>query len=635
MSNWRTNVKKQESFLRVKRDKHLDCQKLFPFMKQEKIQTIKEKIAWLLDQVHKDQAKERDIIEEVHESHRKSAANLINYLSLRSFDIRKLQRKLGYLGMSRLARAEAHVEASLKTTLFFLNHLLGEKEVFSTKYTISIKGSEKKLLRNTEDLFGAAPQNRRLRIMVTMPTEAEDNYQLVEQMIANGMNCARINCAHDTPAQWLKMIENIKKASRKLNKIVTITMDVAGPKIRTGELRSGPKVKHFSPLRNELGKVITPAVITLVPDNKVVLEEGELPVPKQWLFQCKPGDKIRFTDTRNESGEFKVVEVADEEVIINSYKSVYLGTGTKLTASHGDGIIGDLPPLEQSIFLKNNDELILHKKPVKGCPAQNDKDGNLRQIAFLSCTLPEALDGVMVGDPVYFDDGKIRGIVEQKDNHMLKIKIIQAKSEGTKLKADKGINFPESDLKISGLTDKDKEDLKFIAKYADAVNFSFVNGPSDVQDILKELDKLQAKDKLGIILKIETQKGYDNLTKILLEAMKTQRIGVMIARGDLAIEAGWKRMGSIQKEMLAICNASHVPVVWATQVLENLAKKGLPSRSEITDAVNATRAECVMLNKGPHIIEALQLLDQLIESSEMYQDKNAPMLPKLKKISKK
>ena len=81
--------------------------------------------------------------------------------------------------------------------------------------------------------------------------------------------------------------------------------------------------------------------------------------------------------------------------------------------------------------------------------------------------------------------------------------------------------------------------------------------------------------------------------------------------------------------MLKVCNAAHVPVVWATQVLENLAKKGIPSRSEITDAATSIKAECVMLNKGPHITEAIRLLDTILKGMENYQDKNAPMLPAL------
>jgi len=104
----------------------------------------------------------------------------------------------------------------------------------------------------------------------------------------------------------------------------------------------------------------------------------------------------------------------------------------------------------------------------------------------------------------------------------------------------------------------------------------------------------------------------------------------MIARGDLAIECGWGNMARIQQEILRICEAAHLPDIWATQVLENLAKKGLPSRAEITDAALSQQAECVMLNKGDHIFEAIQLLDKIIRDTEDYQDKMAPLSPELK-----
>ena len=161
------------------------------------------------------------------------------------------------------------------------------------------------------------------------------------------------------------------------------------------------------------------------------------------------------------------------------------------------------------------------------------------------------------------------------------------------------------------------------------VNVSFVNRVADVQELLSELRALQAEDSLGIILKIETQSGFNNLTDILIEAMQAPRVGVMIARGDLAVECGWENMARIQEEILSLCQSAHVPVVWATQVLENLAKKGIPSRAEITDAAMAQRAECVMLNKGPHISLAVRMLDYILRNMEDYRHKRAPMLPML------
>ncbi len=111
--------------------------------------------------------------------------------------------------------------------------------------------------------------------------------------------------------------------------------------------------------------------------------------------------------------------------------------------------------------------------------------------------------------------------------------------------------------------------------------------------------------------------------------MQAFPIGVMIARGDLAVETGWKNFASIQEEILRICEAAHIPDVWATQVLENLAKKGVPSRAEITDAAMAQRAECVMLNKGLYIEKTIKMLDKILRRMQRFQKKKETVLPRL------
>ena len=104
----------------------------------------------------------------------------------------------------------------------------------------------------------------------------------------------------------------------------------------------------------------------------------------------------------------------------------------------------------------------------------------------------------------------------------------------------------------------------------------------------------------------------------------------MIARGDLAVECGYERMAEVQEEILWACEAAHLPVVWATQVLETLARTGLPSRAEITDAAMGERAECVMLNKGPHILDAMRMLDDILRRMQAHQAKKRPLLRALK-----
>ena len=294
--------------------------------------------------------------------------------------------------------------------------------------------------------------------------------------------------------------------------------------------------------------------------------------------------------------------------------------------------VGEIPPVELAIILRTGDLLTITRKDIEGNPAEFDEDGNIVKRAHVSCQLQEVFEHIKAGEKILFDDGKIEGLIEEVQSDQFEVRITRAKEKGAKLKSEKGMNFPETRLGISGLTAKDREDLPFVAREADIVNFSFVNSAEDVRDLHVELDKLGVRNSLSIILKIETRYAFDQLVNILLEAMKTERIGVMIARGDLAVETGWDSIGKVQEEILSLCGAAHIPVVWATQVLENLAKKGLPSRSEITDATTSLKAECVMLNKGPYINDVLRLLDAILSDMERFHEKKEGMLPQMQRL---
>jgi pyruvate kinase len=111
--------------------------------------------------------------------------------------------------------------------------------------------------------------------------------------------------------------------------------------------------------------------------------------------------------------------------------------------------------------------------------------------------------------------------------------------------------------------------------------------------------------------------------------MRRYPTAVMIARGDLAVECGWERLAELQEEILWLCEAAQVPVIWATQVLEHKAKKGQPSRAEISDAAMSQRADCVMLNKGPHILAAIRMLDNILRRMQGHQYKKTARLGKI------
>ena len=117
------------------------------------------------------------------------------------------------------------------------------------------------------------------------------------------------------------------------------------------------------------------------------------------------------------------------------------------------------------------------------------------------------------------------------------------------------------------------------------------------------------------MIKVETPDAVRNLPDLLFSGMCEEKVGVMIARGDLAVEIGFERMSEVQEEILWICEAAHVPVIWATQVLETLNKSGVATRSEITDAAHAAFADCVMVNKGTHLIKTMETLKDILVRS--------------------
>jgi pyruvate kinase len=244
------------------------------------------------------------------------------------------------------------------------------------------------------------------------------------------------------------------------------------------------------------------------------------------------------------------------------------------------------------------------------------------------CSLPEVLAAAGVGHRVILDEGKCSGVVETVETNGLVLRIERAPAGGRKLKPDKGLNFPDTELQLSPLTSRDLADLEFVAANADLIGYSFVQDAADVQRLQAELALRRPDDwrSLGLIAKIETPRAVRNLPDIVVAAAGRQPFGVMIARGDLAVELGFERLAEMQEEIAWLCEAANVPVIWATQVLESLLKHGLPSRSEMTDAAMAGRAECVMLNKGPYLPEAVGVLDRVLTRMAAHQRKKTPTL---------
>ncbi|HEY9704691.1 MAG TPA: pyruvate kinase, partial [Allocoleopsis sp.] len=252
---------------------------------------------------------------------------------------------------------------------------------------------------------------------------------------------------------------------------------------------------------------------------------------------------------------------------------------------------------------------------------------NISVSYIASCSLPEVLPQLNIGDSVWIDEGKAGGEVINIMPEGVLIKITHTPLKGFKLAVDKSLNFPDTVLHLRALTDKDLQDLNFVAHHADIIGYSFVQTAADLKLLQQELDqRLLNSRQIAIMAKIETKEAIRNLPELIVQAAGKQPLTIMIARGDLAVEISYERLAEMQEEILWLCQAAHVPVIWATQVLENQTKKGVPSRAEITDAAMSERAECVMLNKGAFIMDAVTTLDDVLTRMQEHQSKKTPQL---------
>ncbi|CAN5880494.1 pyruvate kinase [soil metagenome] len=564
--------------------------------------------------------------------HLSSARNMLHYWALRQGDLRGLQARLSAYGLSSLGRSESHVQATLLSVKSAIDAMLGDRWQQPLPAGVLLDQGVALLRHRTRTLLGPEPVDRVTRIMVTLPSSAATDADLVRDLVERGMNVARINCAHDDVEAWRSMANHVKQAASATGKVCLIAMDLAGPKLRTGSLEPGPRCVKLRPSRNKLGQVTTPARAWLTatenpiapPDPSLV----SLPVSGDWLRRRHAGDTLHLHDTRGSKRRL-VLEAVDQPAalgggfVVNAGQTTYLATGTVLHVhgSKDSTHLCELPQTEQSLTLHRGDIL----KLTRDCaPASVATDSAPR----IGCTLPEVFDHARLGEKVHLDDGLISGEVVSVSSGVLSVRIDHAADGGSRLHAGKGVNVPDAELPISALTDKDISDLPAVVELADLVEMSFVRTPADVTQLLDELSRL-GDESLGIVLKIETRQAFENLPQLLLTVMRRPRVGVMIARGDLAVECGYERLAELQEEILWLCESAHLPVIWATQVLEQLAKTGNPSRAEISDAAMSERAECVMLNKGPYINEAVSVLGNILQRMADHHYKKTALMPTL------
>ncbi len=525
------------------------------------------------------------------------AANLAAYIAFRREDLRKLQERLSELGLSSLGRCEGHVIATLDAVALALNALAGTcptSEGTLGAATRANRQGDNRLKQSTQRLLGREPKRRRVRIMVTLPTAAAGEIGFVRDLIERGMDIARINCAHDDAATWQAMIDNVRSAADATGRTCLIHMDLAGPKLRTGDMAASPGRLRLKPKRDERGDTRAPAYFLFDASGEPggaglrgatgLAGYPRVSVARDWLARLRPGDLVEATDTRGKKRILNVLDrMGEAHQLACTADSVWLEQGCALKHLGGDGKqrsaqVGALESSPEVLVVHIGDRILLSRDPTPG------ELGNTEGYAGrIPCAQPEVLDSLRVGERVFIDDGSIGAEVDRLDAEGAWLRISRARPEGDKIRPAKGLNFPDSQLQLPALVEKDLLDLDFVAREADIVGYSFVQSGADMDRLADELEARGAGGK-GRIAKIETRNAVANLPEIIVHGATRGPFGLMIARGDLAVEIGWGRLAEIQEEILWLAEAAHVPVVWATQVFEQLIKENLPSRAEMTDA---------------------------------------------------
>lgn len=558
---------------------------------------------------------------------RPSGRNLVHYYALRRQELRPLQAELQALGLSSLGRSEAHVLPTLQAVGALVDALLNHHLPALPPAPQAPPGPSQALEARAVRTLGPQGHGRKTRIMVTMPSELARDPSLAERYLRAGMQLARINTAHDRREDWAQMTHHLRRAAARLDRPLKIVVDLAGPKIRTGPLLQREPVMKLRVLKDELGRPLDSTRAWLVGALGVPKDgRPEIPVDPVFLRTLAPGNELRLRDARGRRRQLQVLAVEADRVLVACDRTTYVVPGLELSRHLGSkepakrvGVIGTWPPRPGALPIAVGETFLLRR----------DAEVPRGAAGEIGCLAGAALAGVEVGHGIAFDDGKIEGVVEEVLQVGLRIRVLSA-PPGATLGPEKGINLPQSPIDLPCLSPADLSALDFAVEHADLVSLSFVRTPQDVEALLRELGLRGASEKLGVVLKIETRAGFENVGAILLAGLRHDRVALMIARGDLAVECGFDRLAEVQEELLWVSEAAHVPVIWATQVLESLAKTGRASRAEITDAAMSERAECVMLNKGPYLEAAIAGLANILVRMEAHQHKKTPLLRPLR-----
>lgn len=236
----------------------------------------------------------------------------------------------------------------------------------------------------------------------------------------------------------------------------------------------------------------------------------------------------------------------------------------------------------------------------------------------LTSTYEKLIDDLSVGDSILLADGTLRMFVTSKDLNERRVTCEVA--EGGPLRSRQGINLPGVKLSTASLTDKDLDDLQWaLAQELDFLGLSFVRSADDVKELKQRIAASEAIHKPQVVAKIEKLEAVDALEEIL-----DHTDAVMVARGDLGVEADIVKVPTLQKQIIRLCNQHRIPVITATQMLDSMQHNERPTRAETSDVANAILdgSDAIMLSGesaiGKYPIEAVSMMSRIAREAERH-----------------
>jgi pyruvate kinase len=615
-----------------------------------------------------------DDIAAAHPSLRASATNLAHYLAVRRVDQRALQMQLQALGVSSLGNMEMNVLPHLDAVLRALRTMAGTEPPLPEGAAAAAAARAAKLpallQHHATAVLGAAPRLG-TRVMVTLPAAAATDASLVDGYLRSGMSLARINCAHDSPAAWRRMAAHVRAAEARQGRRALLTFDLAGPKMRVGAIEPGPAVARAKPARDALGRAVAAACVVLYPSSSpppdvsdvaaaarggaCAAVEGStgvtlLPLDgaEELLARARVGDALHVrADARGRRRVFRIALARPWRYVVACCDATtYFIPGTRLDLrprrrrrSVASAAVGAALPRERgALRLSVGDTLRVRRG---GGVARAVPGG-----ATLFLQVPRLFACVAPGQRLLLDDGRLAGVVvadvaqgaegaegaaEGAACDAFTVRLTHAAAppgRGARLREAAGVNAPDSQLDAPAMDDDDRAALAHVLPLRpDAISLSFVQRPEDVRAAHAALRR---HPHAALILKIETAAAFARLPELLFAGMQRPGLALMLARGDLGPEVGWARLSEVQEEVMMLAEASHTPLVYATQVLESMVRTGVPSRAEVTDAGAGARAEATMLNKGPFVERAMALLQDICTRLAGHQHKRMHLLRRLR-----